>query len=200
MLKVEDLPSPSPAWDHLLAVPFHHTALSPFPSLPSSKLSASSVSYLLHDHTRGERRSIRRWASQSQHHLQVYPGKDPVELQHEILHEKAKRHAGSKCMPQFSSVFHNSEGRQIWLSKNDYYFFWALLEFNTANNVSVACSLGHNSKQGTYLEGREGNWTTSCIGTWVPPHWYKTIHLKAKKLHSYSFSFGNKSRLSLWSS
>lgn len=122
VLKVEDLPSPPPAWVHLLAVPFQGTALSPFPSLPSSKQSASSVSYLLHNHTRGERGSIRRWASQSQYHLQVWPGKDPVESQYEILHEKAKRQAGGKCMPQFSSIFYNSEGRQLWAKRMIIFF------------------------------------------------------------------------------
>lgn len=86
MLNAEHLPSPSPAWGHLPAAPFRCTDLSLFPSDPRRELLAFShfcFLLLFHDQTRGER-SSRRWASQSQYHLQVHHGKDPAESQSEI--------------------------------------------------------------------------------------------------------------------
>lgn len=155
---------------------------SSLPLLPSSNLSAfSNICSLLvawpHQRREGRYQEMGQPASASFPRMPWQrPSGITVWNTHYIKRPRGMQKAN---VSQFSSIFCNSGGRQLWLGKKDDYIFWALLESNTANSVSVACSLGHNSqpsKHGCW----ERSWTTSWIGTWIPPHWHKSVHLRTK--------------------
>lgn len=151
-LKVEDLPSPSPAWDHLPVIPFHCTALSPFPSLPSSNLLAfSSICFLLvawpHQRREGMYQEMGQTLSSSSPTMPWWrPSGITVWNTHYIT--KGKEACRRQMHLNSPLSFIIVEGGNFDWAKR-LCCFWALLEFNIAISVSVAYLLGHNSKQGT---------------------------------------------------